>query len=287
MQLASCLYECKIAHARAKPHQHSFLHRHFMMYIDLDELDILQSKLWLFCKNRLSPYSFKPSDHMPDSKQSSSLQERVKNFLEEHGIHEPIGSIRLLTNVRFISYVFNPISFFFCFDKSGSPLCCVVEVGNTFAESKAYLVPVSSDGIRSKHNENAAHFLQRQQKLFYVSPFTELSQDFAFDFHLPNDKLDIRVDTMDGEEKIVATSMHGRRLAFTDKNLLWLTMRYPWAPLRVIALIHFHALLLHLKKIPFHRKEEAPEMQTAVMNPHKSLRKRSAVERKERSTQQS
>ncbi len=262
MSLASCLYECEIAHARQKPRQHSFLHRHFMMYLDLDEVESLRTTSRLFGRNWLSPYRFSQADHLPDNENVNDLQDRVRSVVRLKGVEEQIRSIRLLTNVRCFGYVFNPVSFFFCFDAAGQSLCCLVEIGNTFGEKKAYLLKRGREKV----------FRDRQQKLFYISPFTELAQDLVFDLSVPGDRIDMRVDTMDGQDKVVSASVRGKRLPFNDINLLALTMRYPLAPMRVIALIHIHALLLWLKRTPHHKKEDNIERQVAVMNPHYSLR---------------
>jgi DUF1365 family protein len=41
--------------------------------------------------------------------------------------------------------------------------------------------------------------------------------------------------------------------------------------LRVILLIHWHAMKLYLKKIPYIKKAAQPEQQVDVMRPHASL----------------
>jgi len=233
-----------------------------MIYIALDELDVLQSRTRLFGKSRFSLYSFNQSDHLPGTDEESSLPERVRQFARSAGLAEEIFQIRLLTNVRVLGYVFNPVSFFFCFSRAGEPIGCVAEVGNTFGEKKAYLLRYTGGG----------KFCHRQQKLFYVSPFTELDQDLVFDLSLPAEKLDLHVDTMDGQTMVVSASVVGTRQPFTDANLSILSLRYPLAPARVLALIHLHALLLCLKKTPHHMKGESMEQQVAVMNPHDSLR---------------
>jgi DUF1365 family protein len=240
-----------------------------MMYLDLDEVALLRTRSRLFGKHPLSLYRFSQADHLPDNQNVNALQDRVRILVREKGVEEQVCSIRLLTNVRCFGYVFNPVSFFFCFDANEQALCCLVEVGNTFGEKKAYLLKQGSEAV----------FRDRQQKLFYISPFTKLSQDLVFDLSVPSDRIDMRIDTMDGSDKVVSASVHGTRLIFNDMNLLALTMRYPLAPLRVIALIHIHALLLWFKRTPHHRKEENIERQVSVMNPHYSLRNKRRFEK--------
>jgi DUF1365 family protein len=240
-----------------------------MMYLALDEVESINSRLRLFSKNCLSPYAFHPEDHLPNTsptitpKSLALLENRVIQFAARYGIKEEIKYIHLLTNVRFLGYVFNPVSFFFCFDNNRKPICCLAEVGNTFGEKKIYFLKSSNDGF----------FRDRLPKLFYISPFTELNQELLFDLSTPTKTLDIKINTVAGKEAVVSTSVTGKQLAMNDKNLLKLTLRYPWAPAQVIILIHFHALLLWLKGTPFHMKEEGVDQQTEVLNPHYSLKK--------------
>jgi DUF1365 family protein len=54
-------------------------------------------------------------------------------------------------------------------------------------------------------------------------------------------------------------------------RLAWFTLKYPLITLRVIFLIHWHALLLWFKKVPWHRKAANAALQTGVHNPHASI----------------
>lgn len=261
MQLESCLYECEIWHSRQEPRPHKFVHRHFMLYLNLNEVSSLAKNSKLFGTDNSKLYSFRESDYLPDQA-GLTLEDRVRSFAAASGIGD-IKKIMLLTNVRTLGYVFNPVSFFFCFDKDGINRGCVVEVGNTFGEKKLYAVKADAAGMMQ----------DRQKKHFYVSPFTELDQDFLFDIKLPGESIKIKIDTLQADTPIVIAGFHGERQELADSQLLSMTLRYPLAPLRVIALIHLHALLLWLKRTPYHRKEDNAHQQTEVLNPHKSIDK--------------
>ena len=261
MHLNSCLYECEIWHSRQKPKPHKFVHKHFMLYLDLSEVSALAERLKFFGTRDACLYSFKEADYLPDCAEPS-LEKRIRNFAALHNI-TGIEKIKVLTNVRTAGYIFNPVSFFFCFDRDGRQIGCLVEVGNTFKEKKLYFIKA----------EGEARLFDRQKKQFYVSPFTELDQDFLFDIEVPEQSFKISIDTLQAEEPIVMAGFRGKKQELTDKSLLAMTLRYPLAPLRVIALIHLHALLLWLKKVPYHRKEENAEQQTEVLNPHRSIEK--------------
>lgn len=267
MPLTSCLYETEIWHLRKRPRPYSFRHKHFMLYLALDELDSLNSRLQLFKSQDRALYKFDEADHLPDATSTVSLVDRLRHFALENGIEpESISRISLLTNVRVAGYVFNPVSFFFCTGSDDKPLCCVVEVGNTFGEKKAYLLKAD----RAEGNK----FLGQRQKLFYVSPFTELEQTFDFKLILPDHALELLIDTVEDGVPIVKSGITGRRIELTDSNLWMLTLRYPLATATVIALIHWHALMLWLKRVPYRRKSDDLDKQVDVMRPHSSMNTR-------------
>ena len=261
--MKSCLYECEVWHERRVPRFHAFTIRHFMFYLSLDELSSISMKPRLLGVNRANIFSFIDQDYLPGKNSlSSSLVERVKSIARDLGVTNSIARIELLTNLRIFGYVFNPVSFYYCFDQEERLICCICEVGNTFGEKKVFLVEADANG----------HLKKQQKKFFYVSPFTELDHEFNFDIPAPDEKLDIRIDTTNGDSAVVRAALKGSRTALTDRNLLSLLFRYSWVTAKVITLIHFHALILWLKRVPFHRKEEAPDMQLDVLNPAMKLR---------------
>lgn len=263
MDMNSCLYECSVMHHRFAPKVHHFEHRIFMFYLDLDELDSLSQKILRFGYNRKDIYSFRDSDHEPAGK--NPLKERIHEYLRKNGIElGPFCRVMLLTLPRVFGYIFNPISIFFCYDERGRPACSVVEVGNTFREKKLYLLGA---GELSANNV----FKKIVAKHFYVSPFSALDLKFDFRLKVPDQKLDIKIDDRDGDEKVLISTLTGERAALNNRNLLWFTIKYPLVTLKVIFLIHWHALMLWLKRAPFHRKGANARFQRDVLHPHSIL----------------
>jgi uncharacterized protein len=259
----SCLYECSVMHHRFAPKVHHFQHSIFMFYLDLDELNLLSKKIMPFSYNRWNLYSFRDSDHEPAGE--NSLKNRIMAFLRTNGIETgPFGRVMLLTLPRMLGYVFNPISIYFCFDKENKPIASVAEVGNTFLEKKLYLLgrdELSANGVFNKITT----------KHFYVSPFSALDLNFDFKLKIPGEVLDIKVDDREGDEKILVSTLTGQRTALNNRRLLWFTIKYPLVTLKVIFLIHWHALLLWLKGVPFHRKVADAQSQQDVLRPHSTL----------------
>lgn len=259
----SCLYECSVMHHRLAPKVHHFQHSIFMFYLDLDELETVAQKNLLFSHNRKNLYSFRDADHEPAGE--NPLKERIAAFLRRHGLElEPAGRVMLLTLPRVAGYVFNPISIYYCFDDGGKPLCAVAEVGNTFREMKLFL-------LRPEELEADATFHKLAPKQFYVSPFSSLDLRFDFKLKIPGDQLDIKIDDRDGADKVLLSTLIGRRAELTNRNLAWFTLKYPLVTVKVIFLIHWHALRLWLKRVPFYRKAENTARQSDVLRPHSTL----------------
>ncbi len=259
--MTQCLYDCRIMHARLHPKKNKFVHGTFMFYLDLDELENNSKKLKLFGYGRKGLYSIHDDDYLPGY--TGSLKERARKYLATQGVDLGSGKIMLLSNLRIFGYVFNPVSFYFCFDTSGAAQVVIAEVGNTFLEHKPYLIHKSQDGS----------FKSRQSKEFYVSPFSNLDFEFSFNIEQPQSELKVCIDEFDGEQPIICTSLSGKQIELSDSNLIKLTFKYPLVTLRVITLIHFHALILFLKGLPFRQKEDDLEKQRGVLNPRLSRSK--------------
>lgn len=257
----SCFYECQVMHRRLWPREHGFLYRIFMFWLDLDELEQVTKKLKFFSACHPALYRFEPADHVQPAPRQGGLKEQIVLFMQEHGLQVQPASVRFLTLPRVLGYIFNPISIYYAFDEEDRPLASVVQVGNTFGEQKLY--PVPWEGGR---------FHSRTLKEFYVSPFSPL--DWSFDFRLepPAQKLRVYVDDYEGDRKTLVTSLTGERRELSTGRLLWFTLKYPLLTLRVIFLIHFEALRLWFKRVPYFYKEANPEMQKKVHKPHRSLR---------------
>jgi DUF1365 family protein len=261
MALSSCLYECDVMHRRLRPKQHAFEHRIMMLYADLDELPQMHRRLRLLSHNRSNLYSFREGDYFPTGS-PGDLKTRVVAFLRDRGVPLPAGGkVHLLTLPRTLGYLFNPISVYFCSDATGQPLCAIAEVGNTFGEKKLFLLPLRPD------SHHPARFRLRVPKEFYVSPFSDLDISFDFDCMLPESRLQLHIEDWDRDGKLLISHLRGQRVPLTDYQLARFALKFPALTLKVITLIHWHALRLALKRVPWHRKAESPELQRDALNP--------------------
>lgn len=253
-------------HNRLAPKKHRFHYRVFMFYIDLDEIPGLSKKLFLISHNRFNFFSFRDSEHLqlpidkPDT--GKSTKEHILDYIRQNGIHEVPAKIMLLTNLNVLGYNFNPVSFYFCFDKMEKPLCAVAEVGNTFGEMKPYFF--------GKDCLEGSRFHLDTPKYFYVSPFIDHDASFDFNLEIPGEKLQVRIDDHKNGERFFISTLTGLKQPLSNANLAWYSLRFPFITLRIITLIHWNALKLWLKKVPYHKKNENQELQKNV---YRSYRK--------------
>ena len=95
-----------------------------------------------------------------------------------------------------------------------------------------------------------------------------------FDFKLgnPGEIWRVNIDDYENDERVLLSAVRGEQRELTSARLFWYAFKYPLLSLRIIALIHWHALLLWLKRVPFFQKTERREVQLDVMRPHESLK---------------
>ena len=272
----SCLYECQVLHHRFSPVDNRFLYRIFMFALDLDELEALHRRLRFFSLNRRNLYNFCENDFLPAGEPlhnptaptavaptPAGLKARVVAYLAGRGIDLTGGRVLLIALPRVFGYLFNPVSFYFCYDRQGQPVAALAEVTNTFKEMKPFVLgPDTRQGTT---------FALRTPKYFYVSPFTDMDVAFDFTLRAPGDKLSVQIDDYDAGQRTLTSSLTGKRQPLTDRALAWFTLKYPFITLRVIGLIHWNAFRLYLKNVPWFAKAARPEAQRDLYRPHASL----------------
>ncbi len=247
-------------HHRLQPKKHRFNYNVFMFYIDLDEVEILSKKLRMFSLNKFNFFSLQNKEHLqlplenPDK--TKSIREQVTRYLSENGVTIGKGRIMLLTNLNVLGYNFNPVSFYYCYDEDTTPLCVVAEIGNTFGEMKPFLM--------SKEHLSDNNYHLNTTKYFYVSPFIDHDTNFDFNLGIPGEKLNIRIDDYKNEERFFISTLTGIKKPISNSNLLWYSIRFPFITLKIITLIHWNAIKLWLKKIPYHKKSANQELQKDV-----------------------
>lgn len=235
------LYRGEVVHTRRKPVAHRLRYRMSQVRFDLDEGPSLDQANRLFGFNRAGLISFHERDHGDGS--ATPLKRQIERLAEARG-HAVGGPIEVLCMPRVFGFAFNPITIYLCHDAGQRRSAVVYEVNNTFGDRTAYVLGPDGDPA----------VLQSTRKTMHVSPF--MAMDHEYDFHIrdSDDAFSIAIAVRRADEVWLAASFAGRASPFTDAGILALVARDPLATFKVVAAIHFEALKLRLKGLPFLRK---------------------------------
>ena len=236
--LHSGLYRGQVLHTRLRPVRHRLRYRMFMLLLDLDEVPALSRRLKLFGAGRPALLSFREADHGDGT--PSGLRRWALGLLAEAGITAG-GPVRLLTMPRVLGHAFNPLSVFFCHRPDGGLAAMLYQVNNTFGERHTYVVPAEPDA--------AGLVRQSCDKAFHVSPFMDMALTYRFRVLPPGDAVSVGIQVADDAGKLLTAAFAAQRRPLTDAALLRAFLSAPLLGLKVLAAIHWEALLIWRKGV--------------------------------------
>jgi uncharacterized protein len=231
---ASAIYQGAVRHRRFGATPNEFRHGLALAYLDLDELPrLLGGRL---VSPRPGLVRFRRRDYLGDPGQplGDAVRERAGTS----------GPVRLLANLRSFGHCFNPVSFYYCFAADGERLDAVLaEVTNTpWGERHPYVI----------HRDAGRVLRGQSEKLLHVSPFMGMEQRYHWNVATPGRTISVHIESSEAGEKAFDATLALDRRELTSGSLAAITARYPFATLRVLALIYGHAARLKLKGAPIH-----------------------------------
>jgi DUF1365 family protein len=231
-------------HGRKGPVRNAF--RYTVDYLLLDPEKVKAPRL--FSRNRGNLMSLHDADHGGTPGQGRGV-EWAREVLAAHGL--AADRLLLLAQPRLLGHVFNPVSFWLAYDHLGHLRAAIAEVTNTYGDRHSYLC----------HRDDRAPITREDtitaQKIFHVSPFQPVDGSYAFRFDIRPDRIGIWIDYTTATGGLF-TNLIGPREPLTSRGILASALRRPFGSRRVLALIHWQALKLALKRVKFNTRPRPP-----------------------------
>jgi DUF1365 family protein len=243
------VYHGSVMHRRLGTRPYRFAYPVFSFLLDIDRLDETAARCRLFSHNGANLFALHDRDH--GARDGTPLRPWVERHLAAHGIHLEGGRIQLLCFPRLLGFTFNPLSVWYCWHRDGGLRAVLCEVHNTFGESHSYLLhdrgQALPDAVRAG-----------QHKCFHVSPFLPMDLHYRFRLSPPGARLSLAIRCYRKGDLTMAAAQSGHALPFDDASLLRTFARTPLMTFKVVAMIHWQALKLVLRRARLFKKPAPP-----------------------------
>jgi cyclopropane-fatty-acyl-phospholipid synthase len=243
----SRIFTGHVIHERFQPARHHLRYRLYVYALDLSELADLDRRLPLFGANRRRPVSLHDEDYLVPEK--GTIRTKLLKQVAAHIPEAAVERIILVTSPRLLGYIFNPVSFYYCFARDGRLLAAVAEVNNTFGEKHLYVLPARGEGDPGF----PARF--QAEKAFHVSPFNTMGGTYHFSFADIRRTLDIRIDLYRDGDHILQARLEGTPRELTAGAHLATLLRHPLLPHLTLPRIYREAFKLRFgRQLAYHAK---------------------------------
>ncbi len=232
-QLSSALYFGQVMHRRYWPVKHELRYNVTNILVDVEELEDLNRKLFLFGYNRFSVFSIQDANHGPGD--GTPIAKYARELMDRLESKNPVQRILMLCYPAVFGWVFNPITVYLGLDAAGQLAAVIYEVNNTFGQRHAYATVV--DPMTS----------HRIDKQLYVSPFNSPKGEYRFSLDCSDNRLRLNIALFEDTKLKLCARFEGRQRDFKDANLARNLVSLAVQPIKVITGIHWEALKLYLK----------------------------------------
>jgi uncharacterized protein len=260
----------RVTHRRFQPVEHRFNFPLMMLYLDLAELPRLFQGRWLWSAEHPAFAWFRRADYL--GPRELSLDEAIRTRVQAATGQRPRGRVCVLSNLRNAGHIFNPVTFYYCFQPDDDVACghegrleaIVAEITNTpWMERHAYVLDARTHDEQPSpdnppHRTGQTSVLRWGfEKAFHVSPFMPMDLEYDWAFSTPLERegspLGVHMRLRRNGCEVFDATLALRRRAITPGTLAGALMRYPLMTMQVVAAIHGHALRLWMKGARVHK----------------------------------
>ena len=243
----------RVRHQRLRPTPHAFDYPTWFLMLPLRSLRT--QPVALLHRNQRGWVSFHDADHGDGRADCLAW---LDEQLAAAGITDATGEAWLHTYPRLLGYAFLPVSFWYCHRADGALAAILAEVNNTFGGRHSYLLA----GPQLAYGRELT-----APKTFHVSPFCQVQGGYRFRFMrtggADTGRTVARITHDDSTGPLLLTSVSGALAPLTPARLRQALWRMPLLTLGVVARIHWQALRLLLKRVPFFGKSGTPAVPLA------------------------
>ena len=238
--MKSAIYRGSVFHSRKKPFDHEFKYSLYMAYVNLKEINNILPNSFLWGINKKALISFNRRDYL--ERPEKKLIDAAKNLVFERIGKKIKGPIYLLAHLRTFGHCFNPVSFYYCFDKSEKNIDAIIaEVTNTPWKQRYCYV------LDCQNSEKKNIFKNIKDKELHVSPFFPMNHEYHFSISKPEKTITIKIDNLNQGVKVHEALLSLNKEDFSKKSLIKALINFPFMTVKVVTAIHWQAIKLWFK----------------------------------------
>jgi len=238
--MKSAIYRGSVFHSRKKPFDHEFKYSLYMAYVNLKEINNILPNSFLWGINKKALISFNRRDYL--ERPEKKLIDAAKNLVFERIGKKIKGPIYLLAHLRTYGHCFNPVSFYYCYDKSEKNIDAIIaEVTNTPWKQRYCYV------LDCQNSEKKNSFKNIKDKKLHVSPFFPMDHEYHFSISKPEKTITIKIDNLNQGVKVHEALLSLNKEDFSKKSLIKALINFPFMTVKVVTAIHWQAIKLWFK----------------------------------------